>query len=290
MARRPQAQNQQELPIMNEPATATKSKKATAQVATSKGAVSKITSKQALDAPATPKSTLQIIAELSQNPNVDPDKIDRLLQAQERLIAREAEVQFNLAMHEAQSHMPRVVKDKSNNSTKSKFASLEAVVKTINPVIYQHGFAPSFGTEESHLPGHYKVVCYLSHTGGHVRKYSADIPLDNAGPKGEKNKTDTHGFGSSMSYARRYLTILMFNVVVVDEDKDGNRVAGGSDVETITDKQADMLVDLIEDAGTTIKQFNTHFGIQTIGMLPADRFNEAKSAIANVKAQKTRAR
>jgi hypothetical protein len=49
----------------------------------------------------------------------------------------------------------------------------------------------------------------LSHTAGHSRHYQADVPIDNTGPKGAQNKTMTHGFGSALSYGRRYLKLLI---------------------------------------------------------------------------------
>jgi hypothetical protein len=49
----------------------------------------------------------------------------------------------------------------------------------------------------------------------------ADIFADTKGPRGTPNKTATQGFGSTMSYGRRYLKALMFDLVIAGEDDDG---------------------------------------------------------------------
>lgn len=285
--RRAATMQQQELLPMNDAPTKTKKKTAAPKVAVSKGQVATVkkvaTIKRELGPVGAPKSMMQVLSEAAADPNVDATKMERLLAMQERVVAREAEIKFNEAMHDAQSHMPRVVKDKKNPETRSDYASLENVAKTINPIIYKHGFAPSFGTEDSKLPGHYKVICYLSHTGGHTRKYEADVPTDTTGPKGNKNKSETHGFGSAMSYARRYLMVLIFNVVIVGEDNDGNH----ANVETLSDKQAEKLVDLLESAGGKRPAFLTwasnafKMEIKSFGQIPASRYQECETAIKN---------
>jgi hypothetical protein len=42
--------------------------------------------------------------------------------------------------------------------------------------------------------------------------------------RGSPNKTAIHGFGSAMSYGRRYLLLLIFNLAMRHEDNDGNHI------------------------------------------------------------------
>jgi hypothetical protein len=100
---------------------------------------------------------------------------------------------------------------------------LEAVSEAIDPVFRRHGFSSSFGTADCPMPGHYRVTCRLSHIGGHHRDYQADVPADTTGIKGTQNKTSTHGFGSALSYGRRYLKLLIADVPTTDDD---GRAAG----------------------------------------------------------------
>jgi hypothetical protein len=68
------------------------------------------------------------------------------------------------------------------------------------------------------MPSHYRVTCTVSHTAGITKDYHADVPTDMHGIKGTQNKTATHGWGSAMSYGRRYLKMLIYDVKLTDDD------------------------------------------------------------------------
>jgi hypothetical protein len=172
-----------------------------------------------------PDSFLRFIAEASRDGTVDLAKMDHLYEMRERMLARQAHLDFNAALKAAKKDMPRILRNKENKHTKSTYADLAAVSAAMDPVITQHGFSTSFGTADSPLPNHYRITCTLSHDGGHEKEYQADIPIDSAGPKGEQNKTLTHAFGSTMSYGRRYLKMMIFDVATVDDDGNGNASA-----------------------------------------------------------------
>jgi hypothetical protein len=181
---------------------------------------------------------LQVIERAATNPDVDIDKMERLFSMHERMKQREAERAFADAMAAAQAEMPVVVRNLRNNQTNSRYADIAAIAKAVNPIITKHGFSLSFGTDASRLDDHYCITCTVSHEGGHSKHYQADIPADGTGMKGNANKTATHAFGSTMSYGRRYLTLLIFNIATGDDD-DGNRAGAGP---VITDSQRDELL------------------------------------------------
>lgn len=60
------------------------------------------------------------------------------------------------------------------------------------------------------------------HEAGHTKRYYVDLPIDSTGIKGSVNKTGVHANGSTYSYARRYLTMMIFNVVLTNEDNGRN--------------------------------------------------------------------
>lgn len=166
---------------------------------------------------------LNVIAKAAADPNTDVDKLERLLAMQERVLAREAEQAFNAALLAAQDEIRPIYRNKKNSSTNSTYSDLEAVADGIDPIFRSHGFSSSFGTADCPLAGHYRVTCRLSHVGGHSRDYQADVPADTLGVKGTANKTATHGFGSALSYGRRYLKLLIADVPTTDDD---GRAAG----------------------------------------------------------------
>lgn len=170
-----------------------------------------------------PIDLIQSIVRAARDPAVDVDKMERLCALHERITARQAEKEFNEALRVMQSKLPPVIKTSRNPSTNSDYAKLEHIQDVVNPVLFEHGFSLSFGTDKSELPEHYGVTALLSHSGGHSRPYRCDVPSDTHGPKGLQNKTKTHGFGSAMSYGERYLMKLIFNIRLIGEDDDGNR-------------------------------------------------------------------
>lgn len=214
---------------------------------------------------------LNVIARAAADPNTDVDKLERLLAMQERVLARDAEQAFNAAMRTAQEEIRPVVKNKRNTETKSTYANLEAISQAIDPILHRHGFSFSFGTKVSDLPAHYCVTCAVSHTAGHTREYQADVPVDNVGPKGAQNKTMTHGFGSALSYGRRYLKMLIADVATTDDD--GNAAARVGD--RIDEAQYAALVTLIENVGADTKRFLRYFKIERVSDLLAKDYDRA---------------
>lgn len=182
----------------------------------------------------TQSSLLAVIERAATNKDIDVDKMGKLLDMHERICRTQAEAAFNDAMRVVQEEIPRIHRDAVNPTTNSKYARLESLLKIVVPIYTQHGFSLSFGTGECPLPGHYRITCVVSHKAGHSRNYQCDIPADTTGMKGSLNKTATHGFGSTMSYGRRYLTLLVFNIALVNEDDD----AGGDGKKSSSGKVA----------------------------------------------------
>lgn len=220
-------------------------------------------------------SILTVIARAAADPNTDVDKLERLLAMQERVLQREAEQAFNAAMRSAQEEIRPVLRNRENDSTKSKFADLEAISDAIDPVIHKHGFSLSYGSDESPMANHYRVTCLVSHTGGHSRSYSADVPTDMAGIKGNQNKTATHGWGSAMSYGRRYLKMLIYDVKLTDDD---GKAAGAG--ELINEEQVKVLNGLADAVGADKAAFCRYAKIDAIPLLSALRYEDAVKVLS----------
>lgn len=165
------------------------------------------------------------IAQAARDPNVDVDKMERLFAMHEKMQARQAEQAFSDAMKAAQADMPMVGKDRHNTQTNSDYATLDAINKAITPIYTRHGFSLTFDTEDSPLEGHVRVVCRVLHRDGHSKSYNYDTPMDGTGIGGKVNKTPTHARGSAITYGRRYLVLMIFNLSTGYDD-DGNAASG----------------------------------------------------------------
>jgi len=176
--------------------------------------------------PPAESSFLAVIERVATNPNVTVDVIERVLAIQERVEAKTAQSAFNAAMSEAQAEMRPVHADATNPQTRSRYASYEALDRALRPVYTKHGFGLSFDTGDAPSQEWVRVLCYVTHKGGHDRTYKADMPADGKGAKGGDVMTKTHAVGSAMSYGMRYLLKMIFNVAVGEDDDDGNTAGG----------------------------------------------------------------
>ncbi len=228
-----------------------------------------------------PVTLMQIISRAASDPATDVDKFERLTALYERLAARQAEQQFNQAMRDAQAEIKPVFRNRPNEQTRSRYADLQAVSEAIDPIVTRHGFSQSFGTDQSPLEGHYRVTCKLAHVGGHSRDYFGDVPSDTVGMKGTANKTATHGFGSSMSYGRRYLKLMIWDVATTDDD-DGN-MAGG---QTISPAQIDALTILADQVKADVTAFCAYLNVESIASIPVRDYKKAEAAL-QAKARQT---
>lgn len=208
--------------------------------------------------------------------SVDAEKMERLWALYERMDTRRAEREFNDAMKACQEEMPRVHKNRQNTHHKNTYADLDAIIKAITPIYTKHGFALSFGNGE--VEGQKaRILCHVSHSGGYSRNYQADIPVDSQGAK-----NPTQGYGSTMSYGRRYLTLMIFNLSTTDDD-DGE---GGATPGSITVEQRDQLAKIIEENGFPIDPFLKWAGVETLADIPAASYQRALNALnAKVKSK-----
>jgi len=165
---------------------------------------------------------ISVIERMASNPDVDVDKLERIMAMQERMIDKSAEQDWSIAMVNTQQSMPLIPVTGKNPQTNSGFAKLEVINRLITPVYTENGFSVSFSQEKSEFEDCIKIVGVVSHSGGHSKRYEYDSPIDDKGIKGTVNKTPTHGRASAVSYGQRYLIKLIFNLILEGEDDDGN--------------------------------------------------------------------
>jgi hypothetical protein len=221
-------------------------------------------------------SLMEVIARAASDPAVDIDKMERLIAMQERIQARDAEMAFTSAMNAAQAEMRPIAANASNPQTKSRYATFDKLDRVLRPIYTTHGFSLSFDEADSPKPEHVRVVCHVSHIGGHTRTYHCDMPADGKGAKGGDVMTKTHAAGAAKSYGARYLEKGIFNVAVGDEDDDGNV---GPPVTFIDDHQWAELVQLIEATGIGAQTVCQAANVQSLRELPASKFESVRKKL-----------
>lgn len=223
--------------------------------------------------PATePASIIAVLAKAASDPNTDADKITKLYELAERAQAKHAEQQFNEAMSRAQAGMGRISADAVNPQTRSAYATYGKLDSKLRPIYTREGFALSFSTGEGAPENFVRVVCYVSHSAGHTRTYSCDMPADGKGAKGNDVMTKTHAAGSAMSYGQRYLLKLIFNVAIGEQDDDGN--GSGSDYDPTE------WLDAIEAAGDKSELDNLADQLRKAKGIPGDAMRRIRATWA----------
>lgn len=219
---------------------------------------------------------IQMIERVALNPNVDIDKMERLLQMQERVLDRNEKQAFNEAMSSAQADMRPIAVDSVNPQTRSKYASYAALDRAMRPIYTKHGFALSFNTEGGAPEQCVRVICLVSHKDGHERKYQIDMPADGKGAKGGDVMSKTHATGSGMTYGQRYLLKLIFNIAVsADDDGNGGRETG----ELLSQTQIGNLLALIKSTGANEQKFCAYMKVAGLNTMFAAQFDAAVAAL-----------
>src|SRR6185312_6081887 len=80
---------------------------------------------------------------MASDPNVDVDKLERLMQMRERAIERQAKADFDAAMADLQPELP-TIGERGNAAGRYTYALWEDINTAIKPALQKHGFALSF--------------------------------------------------------------------------------------------------------------------------------------------------
>lgn len=203
---------------------------------------------------------LSLIGRAASDPNVDVEKMDRLLQMQERIVAQQSKQEFNKALSKLQAELP-VINERGNANGRYTYAKWEDINKAITPHLSKHGFSLSFKNKTGN--GEVSVTTILRHISGHEETSDMTMPYDGSG-----NKNAVQSIGSSMSYACRYGAKSLINYqTTLDQDDDG--VAGGTKV--ISKDDFELLNTRLDKDGVDKAAFCRRYRIDAISQLPSNK-------------------
>lgn len=196
---------------------------------------------------------ISMLERVATNPDADVTKIKALYDMRNEERDRQAKVAFIVAMNKAQAEMQPIAKKHRNEHTKSDYAKLENVDEEIRPIYSKYSLSLSFDEEPSEGKDR-MIICYVMHENGYIKLYRLSGELDISGSQGKATKTAIQGLGSTVSYLRRYLTMMIFNLVAIKDDNDGN-----NDVNFITNEQAVEIDLLIPKVCKSVEVFKPKF-------------------------------
>lgn len=152
---------------------------------------------------------------------------------------------------------------------KYKYADLTSVIDAIKPALIRHGL---FFTQHPapHDRG-IQIETILHHASGESMSLgSLFVPAD---------KQNAQGFGSAMTYARRYALVTAFGVPVEDDDGKAASTAPAKQPQVITDVQWTALVQLVEATGTDAGKLCQAYNAASLKDFTAEQFNQAKAIL-----------
>lgn len=203
------------------------------------------------------------------------EKLEKVLELQERWEANEARKAYVVAMAEFKKEAPAIIKDKENSQFKSRYSSIDALVNSAIPVLSKNEISHSwtFGMLENGWPS---VTCILTHSKGHSEKVTMSAPPDTSGGN-SKNPIQ------QIKSTNTYLKIATFEAVTGlvsregNLDDDGNASVG---IEYITDKQLSELTDMLNNIdGGTEKEYLRLMKFESMDKIPAKDYERAKQAL-----------
>lgn len=168
------------------------------------------------------------------------------------------------ALAAAQMEMGKALKQSNNPHFRSKYADLGNVMDACLPALNKHGIAVIQPTGEGDHGRYVKTVLIHSETGDSLE---CEVPLI-------LQKNDMQGYGSAVTYARRYGLMAMAGIA--PEDDDGNAAAKAApQTATVSPDQFIKLRDLAAQADVTEEKLCQTYGCGDLQQFPADKFAAA---------------
>ena len=191
------------------------------------------------------------LVEMAISQNADIDKLEKLMDMQERWDAKQAEKSFNDAMSKFQAECPVIKSHKSGGSFKGgggyMYAPIGDIVEQVRDTMAKHGLSYRF--EQAQNGAEITVTCVATHVDGHSVRLSISGNPDASG-----SKNSVQSVGSTITYLRRYTLTGVFGIVTGDADTDA-RVGASQVVKGASVKQAQQIVDLCSELGIEEQKF-----------------------------------
>ena len=211
-------------------------------------------------------SVLSIIEKVASQ-DIPIENLERLLEMQTRWEEREAKKAFVQAMTALQSEIPVIVKSSKVNDRNGrllyKFAPLDQIVRTVQPLAQKHGFSHKFDfkPDENGIT----TICIVTHLHGHSEPTTVHIPSTTG-----MNTNSAQDAGIMQQYGMRYAYCGAYGITTANNDTDGH-----TQPETVNEKQIAEIEALLSEIGVDREKFLRVMHSATVEDIPASRFQQA---------------
>jgi len=216
----------------------------------------------------TPMHMLQIAVQQG----ADLQKLEKLMELQERWEASQARKAFDAAISAAKAEIKPIVKRREVDfpgkegraRTNYKYEDLAAIADAVDPILAKHGL--SYRHRSKQEGKILTVTCVLSHRDGHFEETSLFAANDESG-----NKNGIQGIGSTATYLQRYTLKLALGLSATKDD-DGK--GSGETEETLTKDEIANLEALISEVAANKTKFLAHLGVESLEVIWRKKYSE----------------
>lgn len=211
----------------------------------------------------------------------DLEKLEKLLNLQERYEAIQAKKAYNEAMANFKANPPKIDKDMTvaYGNTKYNHASLANVTEKINSELSKYGLSASWSIKQN---GAVSVTCKITHIKGHSEETTLSAPADSSG-----SKNAIQAIGSTITYLERYSLLALTGLATYEQDDDG-RAAGApvnAEVEYISGEEATEILSICLDLNVDQPKFLSYMKSESIEKILKSDYKKAISALQAKKAK-----
>lgn len=229
-------------------------------------------------APRVTGSTPADLIRYAMESGADLDRLERLMDMQEKWERREAEKAFADAMAAFKLNPPTIVKDKhvrfktEKGITEYDHATIGNVTGLIIEALAQHGFSHSWKTEQRDEL--VIVTCTITHRMGHAQSVSLMANPDRSG-----GKNAIQSIISAQTYLQRHTLLAATGLATHDQDDDDGSAAGarGTDLRT---EEADEWISKARACKTIAELDNVWAAGSKALLKKPNSYDEFKDAVA----------
>jgi hypothetical protein len=244
---------------------------------TKKNDIEKWESRSIAEVPAATEMTPAALLSIAVKQGADLEKMEKLMELQERWEANQAKKSYIKAMTAFKINPPEILKKVKVEYLKTKYshASLDHVTDEINKSLSTHGLFASWS--QTQAEGNITVTCKITHEDGYSEETSLTAGADMSG-----SKNAIQGLGSTITYLQRYTILALTGLAAKGMDNDGK----GAETEYVSDKQLSSIIDMINAKNIDDSLFLKHMGVESTDKIPASDFNRAMDVLKKAKGKK----
>lgn len=219
--------------------------------------------------PAVQPTPMELM-KLAVEQDADVDKLEKLMDLQDRYESGVAKKAFIEAMFRFHENPPTITKNKPvygkkrSDGPQYHFADFSDIVKVVRPALRAVDIVATWSSKPLGQ-GVQEVTCILRHKLGHEESASMS-----GAPEAGGSKNAIQGSGSTDSYLRKYTFMSVCGLVAEGEDNDGR--GGDAHDGPITEAMVSQIQKEAEDRNVSLMEFCERLGVADVPSILISEF------------------